>query len=115
MTNPASNNSHSTPTEVALPIVSKMLDEANAKVARLDAELKDAKIKLDAHERLWTTSQKVITDLTVENINLNKTVAHWKQEFSDASKQSLDTLDCLQKTKHSLEGVMDQFFKHESK
>jgi hypothetical protein len=97
------------------PNAIKMLDAAERVVARLDAELKDAKVKLDAHESLWKASQKVITDLTVENINLNKTVAHWKQEFSDCSKQSIDTLNMMQNTKHALESVMEQFFKHENK
>lgn len=97
------------------PIVINILDEAQARINRLDSELKDAKVKLDAHERLWTTSQKVITDLTVENIKLKEQVAHWKQEFSDASKQSLDTLNMMQNTKHTLETVMEQFFKYENK
>ena len=82
---------------------------------RLDLELRDAKTKLDAHEALWKTSQKVITDLRSENEELKTLVTHWKQECADASKQSLDTLDCLEKTKHSLEGVMEQFFKYETK
>ena len=112
--NTTQNNSNES-TSIPGPHLEKMLDAAERVVARLDSELKDAKVKLDAHESLWKTSQKVITDLTVENIKLKEELAHWKQEFADASKQSLDTLNCMQKTKHSLEGVMEQFFKHENK
>lgn len=97
------------------PNVAKMLDAGERVVARLDAELKDAKVKLDAHESLWKTSQKVITDLTSENEELKKMVSHWKQEFEDCSKQSLDTLNMMQNTKQTLETVMEQFFKYENK
>lgn len=97
------------------PNIAKMLDAGERVVARLDAELRDAKIKLDAHEALWKTSQKVITDLRLENEELQKMATHWKQEFADCSKQSLDTLNLMQNTKHTLETVMEQFFKYEQK
>lgn len=93
----------------------KALDAAERVVARLDAELKDAKVKLDSHEALWKTSQKVITDLTVELIKVKEQNEFYKQELSDASKQSLDTLNMMQNTKHALESVMEQFFKYENK
>lgn len=90
-------------------------DKSTAELNRLDLELRDAKIKLDAHEALWKTSQKVITDLRAENEELQKMATHWKQEFADCSKQSLDTLNLMQNTKHTLETVMEQFFKYEQK
>ena len=90
-------------------------DKSTAELNRLDLELRDAKIKLDAHEALWKTSQKVITDLRSENEELQKMATHWKQEFADCSKQSLDTLNLMQNTKHTLETVMEQFFKYEQK
>lgn len=93
----------------------KALDAAERVVARLDAELKDAKVKLDAHEALWKASQKVITDLTVELIKVKEQNQLYKEELSDASKQSLDTLNMMQNTKHALESVMEQFFKYENK
>lgn len=90
-------------------------DKSTAELNRLDLELRDAKIKLDAHEALWKTSQKVITELRSENEALQKMATHWKQEFADCSKQSLDTLNLMQNTKHTLETVMEQFFKYEQK
>lgn len=102
-------------TAVTGPNLEKALDAAERVVARLDAELKDAKVKLDAHEALWKTSQKVITDLTVELIKVKEQNEFYKQELSDASKQSLDTLNAMQNTKHALESVMEQFFKYENK
>ena len=90
-------------------------DKSTAELNRLDLELRDAKIKLEAHEALWKTSQKVITDLRLENEELQKMATHWKQEFADCSKQSLDTLNLMQNTKHTLETVMEQFFKYEQK
>lgn len=100
---------------VAGQYLEKALDAAERVVARLDAELKDAKVKLDAHESLWKTSQNVIAKQAEEILSLEKQVELYKQEFADASKESLEILDLMQNTKHSLESVMEQFFKHENK
>ena len=93
----------------------KALDSAERVVARLDAELKDAKVKLDAHESLWKTSQTVITKQAEEILSLEKQLKLYKEEFSDASKNHLDSEVVIQNTKHALESVMEQFFKHENK
>lgn len=75
-----------------------------------------------ASKMCYDTATKVITDLKAECDKLKialdesqKQTAFWKQEFADASKQSLDTLNMMQNTKHTLETVMEQFFKYENK
>jgi len=97
------------------PVAIKLLDAAERVVARLDAELKDAKVKLDAHESMWKTAQSVITQQSEEIQSLEKQLKLYKEEFADASKQAVEVLDLMQNTKHSLESVMEQFFKHENK
>ena len=92
-----------------------MLDEANVITADLRTQLASSKM-------CYETATKVITDIGVECEKLkialkesNDQSAFWKQEFADASKQSLEALTHLSSTKNSLDLVMEGFFKYENK
>lgn len=109
------NNTNEDKPSLSLKTVTKMLEDVNVIVANLRTELASSQM-------CYETATKVITDLGAECEKLkialkesNDQSAFWKQEFTDASKQSLDSLLAMTSTKKSLDSVMESFFKYENK
>jgi len=99
-------------------VVVPTLEEAiklHETIEKQELELIQFRNLQSAHNMMWESSQKVITQLKNELDEAFKQSDFWKQEFADASKQSLEALTTMASTKNSLDLVMEGFFKYENK
>lgn len=90
-------------------------EDLQATIAGLKDALEKAEIKVVMHEAVWKTSQKLLTERNDEINSLEKQLALYKQEFSDASNAHLDLLNILYAIKADMKDTLDSIEKMENK